>query len=46
MDKQILIDLVIDQIVTDIENGDATALSEMLAFLDNEVLQSYLSEVK
>ena len=44
--KSCLVDAVIDQIKLDIINGDVTALAEMLVFLDNEVLQSYLPEVE
>lgn len=44
--KDCLVDAVIDQIRLDIINGDVSALSEMLKFLDNEVLQSYLPEVE
>lgn len=44
--KGALIDSVIDQIKLDIVNGDMTALEEMLAYLDNAVLQNYLPEVE
>jgi hypothetical protein len=44
--KDRLIDAVIDQIKLDLVNGDMTALAEMLVFLDNEILQSYLPEVE
>jgi len=45
-EKSCLVDAVIDQIKLDIANGDVTALEELLVFLDNEVLQSYLPEVE
>ena len=44
--KGALIDAVIDQIKLDIANGDVTALEEMLAYLDNIVMQNYLPEVE
>ena len=44
--KGALIDSVIEQIKLDLVNGDVTALEEMLAYLDNVVLQNYLPEVE
>ena len=40
------IDKVIAQIRTDIENGDTTALAELLCFLPIENLIAYLPEEK
>ena len=42
--KARLIDLVIEQIRLDFENGDLTALEELLVQLDDNVLKSYLPE--
>ena len=42
--KFALIQSVIDQIKLDLANNDETAIEEMLAQLDNEVLQAYLPE--
>lgn len=44
-DKSRLIDAVIFQIKMDIDNGDVTALEELLVFLDNDKLEAYLSDV-
>jgi len=44
--KFALIQSVIDQIKLDLANNDETAIEEMLAQLDNEVLQAYLPEVE
>ena len=46
MNKQQVIEQVIDQIKLDLANGDMTALEEMLVQLDNSVLQGYLPEVE
>ena len=40
-----LIDLVIEQILDDIEDGDFTALEELLKAVPEEALRSYLPEV-
>ena len=44
--KFALIQSVIDQIKLDLANNDETAIEEMLAQLDNKVLQAYLPEVE
>ena len=44
--NQKLIDLVINQIKSDIEAGDVTAIEELLKNVDEAVLKSFLSEVK
>ena len=41
-----VIDKVIAQIQLDLENGDTTALAEMLCFLPIENLTAYLPEEK
>ena len=46
MNKQQLIEQVIDQIKLDLENGDVTALEELLAFVPQPYLEGFLSEVK
>jgi hypothetical protein len=42
--KEKLINAVIEQIKTDIENGDLTAIAEMLERLPRETLAAYLPE--
>jgi hypothetical protein len=42
--KQELIDLVIEQIKSDINSGDITALDELLSFLPKKYLSGYLPE--
>lgn len=44
MTKQELIDLVLEQIKKDIDDGDLTALEELLGFIPEENLQGYLPE--
>lgn len=39
-----LIDKVLEQIKKDLENGDATALEELLQYVPIDILQGYLSE--
>ena len=41
---QDLIDLVIEQIKTDIRDGDTTAIDELLSFLPKKNLIGYLPE--
>ena len=41
---QELIDRVLDQIVKDIEEGDLSALEELLKFLPESALTAYLPE--
>ena len=43
--KMTIIDYVIDQIKLDIENGDITALEELLQHIPIDYLQGYLPEV-
>ena len=45
MDKQELIDSVLDQIQIDIRIGDMTALEEMLKFMPEQYLMGYLPEI-
>ena len=44
MDKQELVDLVITQIQTDLNNMDSSAIEELLWKLDDKFLIAYLSE--
>jgi hypothetical protein len=44
MPKEELIDIVIEQIKRDIENGDVTAITELLHFVPEINLKSFLSE--
>jgi hypothetical protein len=44
--KDALINAVIEQIKTDIENGDYTALAEMLGYIPDETLEAFLPEVE
>ncbi len=44
MDKEVLVDRVIYQIQMDLENMDTTAIAEMLAKLDDNILIAYLPE--
>lgn len=41
-----LIDRVLAQVQKDIDNGDLTALEELLQYVPIDVLQGYLSEVE
>lgn len=44
MSKEVLIDMVIEQIAKDIEEGDLTALNELLYFVPEQFLLGYLPE--
>ena len=44
-EAQDLIDLVLDQIVQDVQNKDFTAIVELLSFVPETNLKSFLSEV-
>lgn len=44
LQQEELIDKVIDQIIIDIENGDYTALFELLSNLSDRDLKAYLPE--
>ena len=44
MPKEELIDLVLDQIVQDVQNKDFTAIVELLSFVPETNLKSFLSE--
>ena len=44
MDKQKLIDMAIEQIKKDIENGDLTAVDELLKHCSDKNLMFYLPE--
>jgi hypothetical protein len=44
MTREEIVDLVIAQIKQDIENGDVTAIYELLHFVPEMYLKSYLSE--
>ena len=46
MNKQLLIDRVIEQIKFDLENRDVTAIIELLDKLPVSVLESFLPEVE
>ena len=39
-----LIDRVLEQIQEDIQNGDLTAIAELLSYVDPSTLKSYLPE--
>lgn len=45
MDKQELIDLVLDQIQIDVGIGDLTAIEELLQFVPEQYLVGYLPEI-
>ena len=45
MPKEELIDAVIDQMLVDIQNGDFTAIQELLLAVPDNNLKSFLSEV-
>ncbi len=45
MDKQELIDSVLDQIEIDVRIGDMTALEELLKFMPEQYLIGYLPEI-
>jgi hypothetical protein len=44
MPKEELIDLVLDQMLADIQNGDFTAIQELLLAVPETNLKSFLSE--
>ena len=44
MDQQALIDAALEQIETDIANGDLTAIEELLKSVPVEVLYGFLTE--
>ena len=44
MNKQELVDKVIEQIKNDIEMQDYTAIDEMLSLVDETILTNFLSE--
>jgi hypothetical protein len=44
MDREDLIDLVLDQIVQDVQNRDFTAIQELLLSVPEANLKSFLSE--
>ena len=43
-EAQDLIDLVIEQIIQDVKNADYTAIQELLSFVPETNLKSFLSE--
>ena len=45
MTREELIDAVIDQMLVDIQNGDFTAIQELLLTVPDNNLKSFLSEV-
>jgi hypothetical protein len=45
MTKEQLIDAVLAQVVIDVNNGDLTAIQELLLSLPNKTLEAYLPEV-
>lgn len=45
MTKEELIDAVIDQMLKDIQDGDFTAIQELLSTVADHNLKSFLSEV-
>jgi hypothetical protein len=45
MTREELIDLVLDQIVQDVQNKDFTAIQELLCYVPETNLKSFLSEV-
>ena len=44
LESQTLIDLVIEQIIQDVKNADYTAIEELLNFVPETNLKSFLSE--
>jgi len=44
VDRHVVIDLVLDQILTDLEGGDLTAIEELLTFVPLENLIGFLPE--
>ena len=45
MSREHLIDLVIEQIIQDVNNNDFTAIEELLNYIPDSTLKSFLSEV-
>jgi hypothetical protein len=45
MTKEELIDAVIEQIIQDVKNQDFTAIQELLCYVPDNNLKSFLSEV-
>ena len=45
VNQDALIDLVIQQIKTDLESGDETAIAELLSFISVDNLQAFLGEL-
>ena len=45
MDKQELIDCVLDQIEIDVKIGDLTAIEELLQYIPEQYLMGYLPEI-
>jgi hypothetical protein len=45
MTREELIDAVIDQMLKDIQNGDFTAIQELLSAVPDNNLKSFLSEI-
>ena len=46
VDRQDLIDQVLEQIVKDVNIGDLTAIEELIAFIPDDRLIAFLSEVE
>ena len=44
LDRENLVDAVLDEIVNDVEKGDLTAIEEMLKSVPTKVLEGYLPE--
>lgn len=44
MNKQVIIDLVLQQIINDVRDCDVTAIEEMIKHLDIDTLIAYLPE--
>jgi len=45
MEKQEILDKVLEQVKREVELGDMTALEELLRTIPKDLLQGYLSEV-
>ncbi len=43
--NEVLIDRVIEQIRKDLDNGDVTAIFELLVYIPDKALEAYLPEV-
>lgn len=46
MDRQDLIDAVLEEIKSDVSKGDVTAIECLISNLDDETLKAYLPESK